>query len=390
MQHKLTNSRLVLKAGVIPHKNIEKPFRGIDITQISPVRKKRQGGSPLQDVTPVKKSKKVTMASPTMSTTSPSTSSSTEFQLTSTSTSSQSSEEIAEENVSEQLKELSKKRIKLVIESASRFYLGLPRDVYFILKIIPNMRPISYLHILVTLKKIRLNDPYFRIGMDFGISPSYVGNIFRNSCKILAEVFNQLIIWPLSDTIYKYLPISFRKRYSNVNSIIDCFEIAIEKPSNPEHQALTWSTYKNTNTIKYLISCTPYGLVNYISQGFGGRASDILIVENCGYLNKLPNNVDVMADRGFKYLSAVLKEKNCNLVRPPSVSEGEKLSKQEVMAAKRVASLRIHVERVISRIREFKFLNPHAHIDIHTIGSLDAVVIIVCGIINLQPALIKC
>lgn len=40
--------------------------------------------------------------------------------------------------------------------------------------------------------------------------------------------------------------------YSNVQSIIDCLEIEIEKPSNAIHQSLTWSEYKNVNTLKYL------------------------------------------------------------------------------------------------------------------------------------------
>ncbi|XP_074040735.1 uncharacterized protein [Leptinotarsa decemlineata] len=53
-----------------------------------------------------------------------------------------------------------------------------------------------------------------------------------------------------------------------------------------------------------------------ISKGYGGRASDIIIVEN---LECLPPNTAVMAGRGFKDLSHLIENKKCTLIRPPSV-----------------------------------------------------------------------
>ena len=44
-------------------------------------------------------------------------------------------------------------------------------------------------------------------------------------------------------------------------------------------KAVTWSTYKHHNTVKYLISITPQGTVSFISKGYGGRASDKYIAE---------------------------------------------------------------------------------------------------------------
>lgn len=41
----------------------------------------------------------------------------------------------------------------------------------------------------------------------------------------------------------KLLPIPIRARYAKVQCIIDCFEIEIEKPSDPVAQASTWSEY---------------------------------------------------------------------------------------------------------------------------------------------------
>ncbi|KAJ8959562.1 hypothetical protein NQ317_000755, partial [Molorchus minor] len=157
--------------------------------------------------------------------------------------------------------------------------------------------------------------------------------------------------------IRRHLPIPFRARYGKVVSIIDCLEIQIEKPSNPIHQAVTWSEYKNGNTIKYLISCTPDGLVSFISKGYGGRASDVMILEDSGYTKRLQPGVAVMADRGFKNVTNILQQKK---TVPPSVSAATPSSADEVKQSKRIAALRVHVERVIGRLREFNILLPHA------------------------------
>ena len=80
------------------------------------------------------------------------------------------------------------------------------------------------------------------------------------------------------NTVQMLLPIAFRANYAEVQSIVDCFEIEIEKLSDPVKQALTWSEYKKCKTMKYLISCSPDGAVNFISTGYGGRTSDIFVV----------------------------------------------------------------------------------------------------------------
>ena len=67
----------------------------------------------------------------------------------------------------------------------------------------------------------------------------------------------------------------FRKKIGlKVISIIDCFEIFIDKPSNLLARCKTYSSYKNHNTVKLLISITPQGTVSFISKAWGGRASD--------------------------------------------------------------------------------------------------------------------
>ncbi len=93
----------------------------------------------------------------------------------------------------------------------------------------------------------------------------------------------------------------------------------------------------------------------------------------------------------FKHLSDSLEQKGCKLVRPPSASTNVPNTRAAVIASKQIAALRIQLERVIGRLREFKMLLPHACIDHHLISKFDNIVIIACGIINVlvQSKLIK-
>ena len=102
------------------------------------------------------------------------------------------------------------------------------------------------------------------------------------------------------------MPFCFQVNYGlRVTSIIDCFELFIEKPSDLFAKSCTWSQYKHYNTAKYLISITPQGIISYISNAWGGRASDKYIVENSGYLNNLHPGDVVLADRGFDITDSV-------------------------------------------------------------------------------------
>lgn len=140
--------------------------------------------------------------------------------------------------------------------------------------------------------------------------------------------------------------------------------------------------------MKYLIGCTPDGLISYVSDGFGGRTTDKKIVKESGFLNKLENGAHIMADRGFKHIDELLAARNNVLVRPPSVSSTVKCPKQQVKEAKRIASLRIHIQRVISTIREYAILHPYARVHRSLIKYLDHIVLIACALINLQNYLL--
>ena len=103
------------------------------------------------------------------------------------------------------------------------------------------------------------------------------------------------------------------------------------------------------NTVKYLIGITPQGSIAYISNGWGGKASDVFITENSGLLCKLLPGDVILADRGFMIReSAGLYCAEVKL--PPFTKWKRQLNRVEVDAAWRLSSVCIHVERVIGLV----------------------------------------
>lgn len=301
------------------------------------------------------------------------------------------SDEISEEALKQSKKDIQEQALtmqKSRIFNKPKVYIGMQNNALFVLKLLADESGIKLDNIYLTLEKIKLNHTFIILGDEYGKSPSNANTIFRKTIPILAHYLKRFIFWPSQKSIKASLPLPFRARYNNVQSIIDCFEIEIQKPSNPLYQALTWSEYKKCNTIKYLISSTPDGTINFISEGFGGRTTDATIVEKSQYLNILPPYCKIMADRGFKHIECLLQKKGCTLIRPLSVSNNVNPTKSEVIETRRIASLRIHIERVIGRLREFELLTPHAGIPYQTLDIIDEIVLIAAALINLQTPII--
>lgn len=270
-------------------------------------------------------------------------------------------------------------------------YLGLPRQYDWLINHIVEKSKIktSYLCLIITLFKIKQNDTLDRMCDQFEITRPKMTTFFHQGIEVLATFFQNFVFLPSVIQIKRNLPMVFKINFSNVQMIIDCFEIQIEKPTDPLKQSQTWSQYKNCNTLKYLIGYTPSGFVSFISQGYGGQISDKALMEKSSLIDCLPINAIILADSGFKEIESALVSKNIKLLRPPSVYANQKPTREEVLKSKTIASLRIHVERVIRRIREFKILKPHSVVNHKHVGYLDHIVMIACGLINLQDDIIK-
>lgn len=138
--------------------------------------------------------------------------------------------------------------------------------------------------VFLVLMRICTNIPSNIIADMFRISVGMVSRMLSCHIPVVASCLQGLIHWPSSEVIRKRLPHAFKVYYHSVETIIDCFEIQVEKPSAAMIQSMSWSAYKNCNTVKYFISATPDGLVNFVSAGRPGRCSDMELLRQSGYL----------------------------------------------------------------------------------------------------------
>lgn len=180
--------------------------------------------------------------------------------------------------------------------------------------------------------RLRLGLLLENLAWRFSISAGTSSSIFLTCVKLLSKELSWFIIWPSKPQIRSALPNCFRKCYPRVRVIIDCSETFDETSSSLDVQAALWSDYKHHTTVKFLYGITPNGASSYISPCYGGRATDIYIVRDSGFLNKLEPFDHVMADRGFKIQNNLLSH-SATLCIPPSVKTGRQILSKEVKGA---------------------------------------------------------
>ena len=92
-----------------------------------------------------------------------------------------------------------------------------------------------------------------------------------------------------------------------------------------------------------------------MSNLWAGSISDIELNMKSGLLELLQVGDNSMADKGFN-VEDVLKQCGLTLNIPPFISNGS-LSQHDVKLTRDVAKLRIHVERAIELIKNFRILD---------------------------------
>lgn len=249
---------------------------------------------------------------------------------------------------------------------------------------------------IMALLRLRFNIPLAYLAATFHVSLSTCSRLFNHTIHVMYKrLYPALVIWPERDELLQTMPMCFRNsQYSKTTCIIDCFEIGIERPGNLKARAQTYSNYKSRNTAKFLIGITPQGTVSFISEGWGGRTSDKFLTENSGFLDKIMPTDLILADRGFDIVETVgLAQGELKI---PAFTKGKKqLSPVEIESTRRLAAVRIHVERVIGTVRQkYPIMNsciPISLVKDSCLGdltALDKIVKVCCALNNVCASII--
>lgn len=248
--------------------------------------------------------------------------------------------------------------------------------------------------LVMVLMKLRLNLTVQDLGDRFRVSTATVSRTIDRVLDAMYVRLREFVYWPDRTELRMTMPMDFRRAFGlKVASIIDCFEIFIERPSSLEARAATWSQYKHHNTVKFLIGITPQGSISFISKAWGGRASDKHITENCGFLDKIIPGDIILADRGFDIRDSVgFRGAEAKI---PAFTKGKsQLSPLELELTRKITHLRIHVERVIGQLRnKFTVLQSILPIDyVYTedeeVPMVEKMVTVCSVLINLNESVV--
>ena len=242
--------------------------------------------------------------------------------------------------------------------------------------------------LFLTLVRLRLGILNEHLADKFGVSPTVCSNTFKTWVRLLAVTLgSSLVCWLPREGIRDNLPEMLKKNgHYMLRCIIDCAEVFVERPKSLLIQAQTWSDYKHHNTFKFLIGISPTGFITFISSCYGGRTTDKFICSDSGFYDLLDRGDEIMADRGFQ-IREELMLRFCKLTVPPGARVKAQMTSAECGKTKKVANLRIHVERAINRIETYRILK--STLPITMIHHADDIVLTCAALCNLKPMLIK-
>ncbi|KAK7910479.1 hypothetical protein WMY93_015163 [Mugilogobius chulae] len=215
------------------------------------------------------------------------------------------------------------------------------------------------------------------LGNRFKVHQSTVSRIINTWANFLYEVLGAIGIWLDEETIKENLPHVFAD-YSDTHVILDCTELHCQTPDSLLLQSEVYSTYKSHSTFKGLIGIAPHGSVTFISPLYEGCISDREILKQSGLVSLLKPSMAIMVDKGFLVEDLV----PCKVYIPAFLKKKAQLSAAEVRKTQSIARLRVHVERVIRRVKEHKLFRTE--IPLSLTGSINQLFAVACLLVNYQ------
>ena len=219
---------------------------------------------------------------------------------------------------------------------------------------------------------------------------------FRSLCQPSAGILflgqflyfslGSISIWPTRQQVDQFMPPAFKSLYPATRCILDCTEVFTSKPSSLVLNSQMYSNYKSHCTLKGLIGIAPSGAVTFVSKLYTGSISDVAIVKDSGFLQLLEPGDSVMADKGFT-IGKILDEVGATLNIPAFLYGKQQFTPSEIQENQQIATLRVHVERAIRRIKVYQIFS--APLPLSLMGSCNQIWSVACLLTNFRGPLIK-
>lgn len=211
----------------------------------------------------------------------------------------------------------------------------------------------------------------------FRIHQSTVSRIINTWANFLYTVLGPVGIWLDEETVKAHMPDVFQQ-YSDTQVILDCTELRCQTQSSLLLKSEVFSSYKPHCTFKGLVGIAPHGAVTFISSLYEGAISDREILKQSGIVSLLKPTMAIMVDKGFLVEDCV----PCKVHIATFLSKKAQLSGPEVRKTQSIARLRVHVERLIRRVKEHKIFSTV--IPLSLTGSINQMYTVACLLVNYQ------
>lgn len=249
--------------------------------------------------------------------------------------------------------------------------------------------------LFIVLSRLRCAFTFKDLSFRCGISAQDLSVMCSSWINYIYFTFGSVSIWPHRDIICSKMPPKFKSEFPDTIAIIDATEIRLQRPSSLLRQSQCFSDYKSTNTFKGLIAVDPRGSVIFISPIFSGSISDNRLTHESGLLKllgdlraagHLKEGDSIMADKGFTNFQDFAKL-GLKLNVPPFASGQGQMCAGDVVSTRIIAAHRVHVERAIARIKNFKIVSNQTCIS--SCSIINQIWFVCAFLTNFQPFLIK-
>ena len=125
-----------------------------------------------------------------------------------------------------------------------------------------------------------------------------------------------------------------------------------------------------------MVGMSPHGALTFVSTLFEGSMSDKQVFRQSGITSLLTPEMAVMVDKGFLVDDLVPG----TVHRPAFVTQRAQMPEEDVLQTQSIARLRVHVERLIRRVKENKLFT----IPLSITGSINQIFTVACLLSNFQ------
>ncbi|XP_078000242.1 uncharacterized protein LOC144452905 [Glandiceps talaboti] len=186
--------------------------------------------------------------------------------------------------------------------------------------------------LLLCLCRLRHNFGLRDLAVRFGLGLQSAGDVFNTWIDHMYWKLGQISIWPHRSIIMNKMPADFKRDFPRTVILIDCTELKTQQPS-------ALALKRNISDVQI---SEQSGFLKLLKQ----------LLDN-GYLN--PGDA-IMSDKGFT-IQKEISELGLQLNIPPFISSSSQMSVADTQITEKIAKHRIHIERLIAKIKTFKIVS---------------------------------